>query len=77
MATILPAVALPAKVGEYVLFMAHGKQWHVSRLRRNVYFLAEAINPPRARFGTAKEIAADIGVVLECGALPRAAMGGA
>ncbi len=67
-------VALPAKIGgDAVLFDAHGKRWQVKRLRRSVYFLAELVHPcTRARFGTAKEIAEDIGIVLECGALPHA-----
>ena len=67
------AVAMPAKIGDEITFKAHGQEWYCKRLP-NSYFLAAFVDGKphgRARFGTAKQIAKDIGAILETGALPR------
>lgn len=67
------AVTMPGKIGEEVTFIAHGKRWHVKRVRRDCWWLSAPLHDSRCRFGTQAEIADDIGVVLETGALPRSA----
>lgn len=64
-------VSMPRKVGQEITFEAYQKRWHCKRLGRTTWNLWAPLSSPRMRFGTAKEIAADIGHVLETGALPQ------
>ncbi len=65
------SVGMPARVGDEVTFEAHGKRWHTKRVNRISWNLWAPLHSPRMRWGTRKEIAEDIGVVLETGAMPQ------
>ncbi len=65
-------VSLPKKIWEQTVFRAHGKSWRILKEGNDAYSFCADAEPTVRRFGTAKEIAEDIGIVLECGALPRA-----
>lgn len=65
------SVSLPSRRGEEITFEAHGKRFHVKKITGTEYFLSCPLHSPRTRFGTGKEIAEDIGRVLECGILPQ------
>ena len=69
------AVNMPRKVGEEITFDAHGKRWHCKRVNRYSWNLWAPLHSPRMRWGNAKEIAEDIGNVLETGAMPEAKQG--
>lgn len=62
----------PLKVGQTHEFAAHGRNFAVKRLRRNVYFLRDLAVSERSRWGTKAEITQDVAIVLQCGALPGA-----
>lgn len=66
-----PMIRMPAKLREEITFKAHGKRWHCKRLATDIWSLSAPLHSPDMRFGTAAEIADDIGFVLETGELPR------
>jgi hypothetical protein len=66
-----PMVRIPSKMREEITFEAHGKRWHCKRIASDTWMLSVPLHSPRARFGTASEIAEDIGSVLETGELPQ------
>ena len=63
-------VRLPTKAGESVVFTAYGKEWLCKYICRDTLCLRHVGHDHHARWGTARQIAADIGHVLETGALP-------
>lgn len=65
------SVRIPTKKGEEVVFDCYGRRFYVKKLSQSTYMLTNPLNDPRARFGTAKEIADDVSRVLETGRLPR------
>ena len=66
-----PMVRLPSKMREPTYFEAHGKQWRLNRISRNTWHLSGVPSIGHSRFGTAAEIAEDIGFLFETGTLPR------
>lgn len=71
----VPPIHLPVKIGEEVSFSAHGKTYSVKRIARSTWHLRDTAIKTHSRFGTAQEIAEDIGHVIECGSLPRSGTG--
>lgn len=65
-------VKMPTKNNPEVTFDAHGRRFTVRRINPTTYTLSCLLHDPRMRFGTANEIAEDIGHVLETGRLPHA-----
>jgi hypothetical protein len=53
-------------------FSAHGRTFSAKRLGRSVWHLRDHAVGQRSRFGTRREIMADIAYVLEAGCLPPA-----
>jgi hypothetical protein len=64
------SVTMPRKIGQEITFTAYDRLFHCKRVRRDCWWLSAPLSSPRCRFGTADEIAADIGHVLETGNLP-------
>lgn len=64
-------VALPSAKGGETVFDCYGKRFYVKKVTQSAFMLTCPLHYPQARFGTAGEIADDIGRVLETGVLPR------
>lgn len=62
-------IPLPCHIGEVVTFEAHGHTFAVKRLRRDCWHLRRLDILTRSRFGTAREIRADIKAALDFGIL--------
>lgn len=65
------SVALPTAIGAETVFDAHGKRFYCKKVRRDCFHLSAPLSSPRFRWGTAKEMAEDIGHVLETGSMPQ------
>lgn len=56
-------------------FSCHGRTFRVKRISRDTWHLRDLAISERSRFGTKKQIAEDVGKVLETGVLPRSSSG--